>query len=331
MQQFNFRVVKADDADADVPMDVAGRIMIDVQRLLTDTGELMVRRELRTQNALPDGLEQRFTLSASGSGPNVGAGGREDGTLLEDALKVMCAELDRANLSTTVPEETSNHIEAMGRKRIAADVLALADDLDGYVMTYGTEGAMRRFRMNSRESLEKEAATDISALPSAVIGVILRDPVRKHRWVISNGRDTVPVTFAPGVPVNDIVSYSQSGIVIATGRIVVDENNVLQEVRDVNECYIFPLVKFRRMITPERDLVLLNPVVCCPGYDGAKNVWTLKQEDLGIDIAKPSWDDAVAAFHEYFMFLWETYAESGDEFEGEEAEVSAFLKSLAFP
>ena len=31
------------------------------------------------------------------------------------------------------------------------------------------------------------------------------------------------------------------------------------------------------------------------------------------------------------MFLWETYAESDDEFEGEEKEIRDLLKSYAFP
>ena len=31
------------------------------------------------------------------------------------------------------------------------------------------------------------------------------------------------------------------------------------------------------------------------------------------------------------MFLWETYAESDDEFEGEEKDVSDLLRSMAFP
>ncbi|MDO5853178.1 MAG: hypothetical protein Q4Q62_03815 [Thermoplasmata archaeon] len=331
MQQFNFRVVSAEDADADVPVQVAGRIMIDVQNLLTDIGELMVRREMRTQNSLPNGVDGRFTLTAGGSGQSLGSSGREDGTLLEDALTVLCAELDRANLSSTVPEETSNHIEAMGRKRIAADVLALADDLEGYIMTYGPEGSMRRFRMNARVSLEKEADMDISALPSAVIGAVVRDPSRQYRWLFTNGIDTVPVHFAAGVSPGDIASYHRSGLVIATGRIVVDADGNLAELRDVNECYIFPLIKFRRMITARRDLVLLNPVVACPSFDPEKGVWNLRQEDLGIDISKPSWDEAVAAFHDYFIFLWETYAEQDGPFEGEEAEVSGFLRSLAFP
>ena len=102
-------------------------------------------------------------------------------------------------------------------------------------------------------------------------------------------------------------------------------------LRDVSACYVFPVVKFHRILTEDRDVLLLNPVLACPGYNAAKGVWTLVNEDLGIDVSKPSWDEAVWAFHEYFMFLWETYAESDDEFEGEEKDVSDLLRSMAFP
>lgn len=56
MQQFDFKVVNAEDPEGEVPVKVAGQIMVDVQNLLSDIGELMVRQELRTQGLLPDGI-----------------------------------------------------------------------------------------------------------------------------------------------------------------------------------------------------------------------------------------------------------------------------------
>lgn len=326
MQQFNFRVVSAEDPDAEVPVSVAGQVMMDVQSLISHTGELIVRQELRTQSSLPPWIADRFTLRMQGQG----AGPRMDGSLLEDALIRTCAELDRANLSATVPEEVSNHIEAWCRAAIARDVLDLWDHTSGYVLTYGTEGDMRRFRMNSRAALEAEASADPSAMPSAIIGEVSRDPDRRGRWLISNSRDPVPIQFSDSVPEADRESFPSMGPLIATGRVVLEDGRLVG-MRDVGACYRFPVVKFHRIITEDRDLMLLNPVTACPGYNRSKGLWTLSNEDIGIDIAKPSWDEAVWAFHEYFMFLWETYAESDAEFEGEEREVSDLLRSMAFP
>ncbi|MDY5678349.1 MAG: hypothetical protein SPF21_00115, partial [Candidatus Methanomethylophilaceae archaeon] len=87
-------------------------------------------------------------------------------------------------------------------------------------------------------------------------------------------------------------------------------------------------VKFHRIVTHDRDIVLLNPIAAMPSVDRNGN-WHLSTDDLGMDVSKPTWDDCVVAYHEYFAFLWETYCESDDEFEGEEREISDFLRSLA--
>ena len=63
MQPFNFKVVRSDDKDSQVPVSVAGQTMVDVQQLLTDIGALMIRRELRLQNDMPEDLMRRFCLS----------------------------------------------------------------------------------------------------------------------------------------------------------------------------------------------------------------------------------------------------------------------------
>lgn len=328
MQQFNFKVVSAEDPDAEVPIIVAGQIMVDIQNLLTDVGELMVRQELRTQMLLPDGVRDRFSLKMQGHGG--ASGSRRDSSLLEDALFLLCAELDRANLSSTVPPETSNHIEASGRKKIASDVLALYKHLDGYVLTYGVGDDMRKFRMNARKSLEKEAATDLSVMPSAIIGVIERDPEHPNRWLISNGKP-MPVSFSDSLDRSDVASFPGMGPLIAVGNIVFGDDGEPSGIRNVTSCYMFPSVRFHRIITSERDLLLLNPVEACPGYNSDKGLWTLSNDDLGIDVSKPTWDSAVAAFHEYLMFLWETYVESDEPFEGEEKEIGDLLRSYAFP
>ncbi len=328
MQQFNFKVVDARDEDAEVPVSVAGQIMMDVQRLITEMGELLVRQELRTQNSLPEGVGDSFTLRMKGDG---GAGSRRDGALLEDVLSMVMAEMDRANLSYENPPETSTHIEAQGRRRLARALLDLGDHLEGYNMTYGYDGSMRRFRLNNRVALEKEAEADITSKVSAAIGVISRDDSNKGRWILSNGIDRVPVTFSDSIPKEEIPKYPGLGPVIVTGTVMLDTDGHMSGVRNVTDCFAFPTVKFHRIIVPGRDLLLFNPVLASPGYDANRGIWTLDNEELGICISKPSWDAAVAAFHEYFMFLWETYAESEDDFEGEEKEVRDFLLSMSFP
>ena len=152
--------------------------------------------------------------------------------------------------------------------------------------------------------------------------------MRKNRWLISNGKDSVPITFASNISSTDIPLFAEAGPLIASGTVVTDDIGEVKEVRAVVGCYSFPTVKFHRMITANRDLVLLNPVEASPGYNAKKGLWTLDCEALGISESKPSWDECVIAFHEYFMFLFETYAESDDEFDGEEKEIRDLLLSM---
>lgn len=323
MQQFNLRVVKADDEAAVVPHEVAETIMSDIQTLLFDVGEMMVRQELRTQSSLDGAIRERFTLKVATSES-------ADSPLLEDALAAICSEMDRVRLKRISREAPKNHIEAIWRPRIARDLLTIANHLEGYLMFYGFGTDLNRYRLNSREDLAEEAATDVSAVACAMIGTVSRDPSRQFRWLLSNGIDTVPMTFGDKMEKDDIAILPDAGPLIATGVLHLVKGKP-SGVTDVGDCFEFRLVKFHRIITAQRDLVLLNPAVAYPGYDYSTSMWTLTNDDLGIHIEKPSWDEAVSAFHKFFVFLWETYVESKGQFSGEEKEISDLLSSLAFP
>lgn len=330
MRQFNFKVVDAFDEDADIPVLVAGQIMIDVQNLLTDVGCLMVRRELRTQGRLPEWVPSRFVLKIQGDGGEMGSSCSAKGTLLEDALAAAIEELDRASMASVMDDAPDGHADAEGRRRIAVDLVALRSHLEGRIMIYGMDGEERRFRVSPRRDLDALAAANVSGMQSATVGAVLRDPSHRGRWIITDGSRAVPVH-----PSGDEVEKELAGLegspAIVTGAVVLDADGVVESVRDAIGCYPFPSIRFHRAISKDRDVPLLNPVEAVPGYDVAKGRWTLSNGDLGISVSKPSWDEAVSAFHEYFIFLWETYAESDEDFEGEEQEIRALLRSMAFP
>lgn len=329
MQPFNFKVVRSDDDNSPVPVSVAGQTMVDVQQLLTDIGALMIRKELRLQGDIPEQLMNRFNLTMDLSqGRDVGAMTEGEDGLMLDALNQLFDTLDLANLPEA-REEPSNHLEMINRRAVSRDILALVDHLKGYDFHYGDDASMRKLRLRRRERIEAEADDTSNSFPGAVVGIIFQDKVRKNRWVISNGNGDVPISFASNISSSDIPIFMKAGPLIASGTIILDSEGHVSEIRAVNGCYSFPSVKFHRAITATRDILLLNPLEGTPGYNAAKNMWTLDNDDLGISISKPSWDQCVIAFHEYFEFLWETYAESDGELEGEEMEIRNLLLSMA--
>ena len=236
-------------------------------------------------------------------------------------------ELEIANMPDTW-SEPGNHREALARRKLAKDILALSDHLEGYDFRYGRGDDLKRFRLTRRDAVREVAEDTAVSFQGAVIGTISQDPVRRNRWLISNGRDSVPITFASNISSTDIPLFAEAGPLIASGTVVTGEDGEVREMRAVVGCYSFPTVKFHRIITADRDIVLLNPVEANPGYNAKKGMWTLDCEALGISESKPSWDECVIAFHEYFTFLFETYAEADDEFEGEEKEIRDLLLSM---
>lgn len=327
MQPFNFKVMPSGSEGGPVPVTVAGQTMMDVQKLLSDVGAVMIRQEMRLQGDIPEPMMKRFDLSMDlSAGRDVGAVTEGEDTLMLDALNRLMRELDIANMHQSDPEP-GNQRDALARRAIASDLLALAEHLEGYDLFYGKE-QLRKFRFTRRDALRKVAEDTSLTFPGAVIGVICQSPVRRDRWVLSNGAGEAPVTFSDGMATEDIKLFSESGPLIVSGTVVTDGSGNLVEMRNASSCHEFPSVWFHRIITPSRDIVLLNPAVAVPGYNRHKNKWTLDCDDLGISVSKESWDEAVLAFHEYFAFLWETYAESDDEFEGEEEEIRQLLLSM---
>ena len=330
MHSFGFKVVPSDDGVSGIPVAVAGQSMVDIQRLLTDIGGMIVRMELRIQNEVPEALLRKFDLSiggssASGLGSDPAEGSQE---IMEAALNTLCNTLDYLGKGIVDTWMDDNYPDPVGRQRVAADLVALADDLKGYVLMYGPAESQRAFRGLDRDKLlpYAEARTDI--MDGAAIGVISRDPVHKNRWVISHGPEPVPISFGDNISPADIPSFASAGPVIVIGGIA-RRDGAVSEVRGVTGCYSFPDVKYYRIVTADRDVRLLNPSIARPSYDASRRMWRLTNDDLGIDVSKPSWDEVSVAYNEYFLFLWETYYESGDEFEGEDKEIRDFLMSLA--
>ena len=329
MHSFGFKVIPSDNNGSGIPVAVAGQTMVDIQRLLTTIGSMIVRMELRIQNEIPSKLSSKFDLSIGGTS-NGGIGSDpKDGsdTLMEDALNTLSSTLDFLGKGVVGSWMEDNFPEPLGRKAVAQGIIDLADHIAGFTLQYGPSDDMREFRSVDREKLRVYADADVSAIGAASIGRISRDQVRKNRWTISNGAGEIQISFGPNIDESDIPSFASAGPVIVTGT-VVRNGTAITEVRNVNGCYSFPTVKFHRIITGERDIILLNPAIATPSID-QKGMWHLSSDIIGIDVSKPSWDECVTSYHEYFAFLWETYCESDEQYEGEELEIQEYLRSLA--
>ena len=329
MRPFSFRVVPSSPDDGSgVPIAVAGQIMIDVQRLLTDIGCMLLRISMRLQNEIPKKLIKKFDLTIGGdsgnglsSNPRVG-----NDEALEGAMNILCSTLDFLGTGATGTWMTDTFEDDEARAVIARDLIDLADHLDGYVLEYGPDEEIRGFEGLNREKML--AHTDQKDWIGAAVGKIERDPVKKNHWNIFNDGYLVPLSFDRNIASSDIPTFSAAGPVIVVGKVQRNKGGHITSVDKISGCYTIPHMKFHRIITAEGDRNLLNPLIATTGYDSTSDMWSMWNDDVGISVSKPSWDECIVAFHEYALFLFENYVDTDKEFEGEELEIREYLKSL---
>jgi hypothetical protein len=302
--------------------------MVDVQKILTDIGTSDIRIALRLQNEIPEPIKKKFELTIGGSSDSGMSSGPTEGndSALEDALTTLCETLDFLGKGAVGSWMTDKFEDDESRCQITLDLVDLNDHLAGYTLEYGIEGNMNRFRNLDKEKILRY--TYNSDWVSGAIGVVVKDSVKKNHWNFTNDQYLVALNFAKNIVASDIPSFAKAGPVIIMGEVRRNEEGHIVSIERVKGCYSLPEIKFYKIVTSNSDRNLLNPLVAIPGYDPETDRWTLRNDNVGISITKPSWDECVIAFHDYAQFLFESYVDSGKEFEGEEKDISDFLKSL---
>jgi len=328
MRSFGFSVVPSDPGSkSGVPIAVAGQTMVDVQRLLTDIGCMLLRLSMRLQNEIPEGLIRKFDLNIGGEDSGLSTGpSKGNDEALEGAMNILCATLDFLGTGAVGSWMVDTFEDEESRAIIAKDLVDLSDHLKGYVLEYGPEGDTRRF-----EGLEREKILEYTVRNdwiSGAVGKIQRDDVKKNHWNLTNDEYLVPLTFDRNIVASEIPTFAAAGPVIVVGNVMRNKDGHITSVEKVTGCYTIPHLKFHRIITKDGDKNLLNPLIATTAYDAGTDTWILRNDDVGILVEKPSWDECVVAFHEFALFLFETYVDTDRVFEGEEKETADFLRSL---
>ncbi len=328
MQSFGFKVIPSDPEDASgVPISVAGQTMVDIQGLITDIGCMFLRISMRIQNGIPADLKKKFDLTIGGTSAGIGSGPSKGNEMtMERVVNTLCSTLDFLGTGAigTWMEDTFEDNEA--RSEIAKKLIALNDHLQGYKLIYGVEGNEKEFTGLDKEKVSVYINT--AAPKVATIGILVRDEIRRNHWNLFNDNYLVPVTFARNISSADIPVFASSGPIFVIGDTKRNSEGHVISVDGIDGCYGIPQVKVYRVITSGSDRNLLNPLIVQTTYDPSKDMWYARNEYLGIDVSKASWDECMVSLHEYIEFLFETYVDDEGPFDGEEQEVREFLLSL---
>jgi len=162
-------------------------------------------------------------------------------------------------------------------------------------------------------------------------GVIDKSADGKGRkgYKLNTGAKTYDITLWKEFDRKNAENLSGKNSCLISGLAVMNDEGDIAEVRNLCGGEEFPGIVFNRMITPERDIVLLNPLTAEITFDRTSGKWTLNNEFLGISSSGSEWNKTVSDFHEYFVFLWETYVEGEkEELSEEETELKEYLLSM---
>lgn len=329
MRSFGFEV-KSREGDSKIPLAVAGQVMVDVQKVLTEIISSVLRTELLIQGDIPKSLLSKYELTIGGNTQSgIGSGPSPEGRpLLESSLDVFCGTLDFVGKGIVNPWIISNYPETLGRRKVCEALLNLSDHIDGYVMRYGENGCNRNFTGINREKMLTQIEEDSAAHRNASrLGVILGDP-RKKNLHLYDGIVRIPIHLGNMNP-DSIANNISKGVVIVRGTGEFDANGNLESIKNPTGISPVDVIHYKRIISGECDIELACPIPATVSVSSDGRIWTFKNTDLGIDVSKNDWDSATLAFHEYVEFLWKEYVETDSKLEGEELEISELLKSYA--
>jgi hypothetical protein len=334
--QFNINIVP-DEGCARVPLSAAGNIMVGIQSLYSRIGGYIVAKELRIQGDVPPALDERFklyldssggiTISSSSKVPGVTG----HGSVTDDALSMMGSLLEAAGSGAGGYWIDDNYSAPHHRTAIAGDLMRISETLrsGGCTLVFGEEDRPVRFSGSDTDRLRRYIKDCSRTVPGATSGILERTDTRskKTMYHLGNGSGRVRVVFSGNRAERAADGLLGNVPAVVSGMLAYSGDGRLAEIKDAEEPSRLETMKFRRMIGPNGDVRLSVPAVAEISY--VRDGWRFSSGALGISVTKKDWDSAVTAFHDYFMFLWETYAAAAGEGLGdEEKEVRSELLRL---
>lgn len=323
MNTLIFNVVP--EGENDLSAEQADKIMDNVQNLLRHVGMYIVTAEMGLQGRAPDEFRSKFDLSRDPIE-------REDeNSIFNAALFMLENTLDVASSEIINSWLSEKYTDPRYKVSIAIDLMSLCDNLEGYKLSYGRRRMLKDLSNTHSERFRESSNADAKTITCALAGVICRKPDVKGRnaYYLDTGTDLYKITTGKEFNERIAKEYSTSSACLVSGFATLDENDDIVEIKDVYDVSDFPGIVFKRVITPTRDLALLNSITADVSFDRKSRKWTLKNELLGISRSKPNWNDTIVEFHDYFMFLWETYVDDPKEGLGEEEiEIRDYLLSM---
>jgi len=324
MGAFSFRLVPGEE-DVRIPVAVVGKLMVNVQSLLSHIGRYLVTDELSLQGTISKNFLSRFMLCVDDTdgviSSSVDLRYEYSGTFLDDALAVLIKIMDIACSSS--PKDISDIIRSPRHMvSIKNDLVKTFRDLEDFELVYGIDEDLRTFNCNS------DALGEVIGLSfENAVGVICKD--QEGSICLFNRDSYIPLTLDDTLSEDEIAQYLKKEVCVVSGTVVRGKDCLIKEITNVCAVSELPYLAFDRIISAERDFKLTEPIVANLNFDRNSHTWILSSDLLGVSVSKHDWDVAVTEFHDHIVFLWEIYAEeSKEDLSDEEIEIRDRVLSL---
>ncbi len=301
------------------------RIKEHVPNMLEYIGMYIVTVEMGFQGPTPDSFKSKFDLSSE---PKT----RENqDTVLGTALVWLENTLDIAGTSMIDSWLADTYSDPRYRVAIAKEIMALCEDLDGARLSYGRGRQLKDFLNADAERFRESTEADVKKFVCVLAGVIERKKGKRGRagYRLNTGTRAYDISLWNEFTKKDSEEFSEKGPCLVSGLAILNDDGDIVDVKNLCGASDFPGIIFNRMISVERDIVLLNPLTAEIKFDRNSNKWTLSNDILGITSSGKDWNKVIVDFHDYFIFFWETYVEGVKEnLSEEEIEIRDYLLSL---
>lgn len=301
------------------------KIIEPVHSLLEHIGMYIVTAEMGFQGTSPDSFRSKFDLSSEPKERN------EGDSVLETALSWLENTLNVANTDMIDRWLSGTYTDPRYRVAIAKELMTLCENLGDNKLSYGRGNSLKEFRNAGAERFRKSSEADVKNFTCTLAGVVEREADAKGRkgYLLNTGNRTYGIELWKEFGKKDAEHFSDKGPCLISGISVIGEEGEIVDVKNFCSADEFPGIVFNRMITPDRDIMLLNPLAADIGFDRKSCKWTLSNDILGISSSGKEWNKVVTDFHDYFIFLWETYAEGiKEDLSEEETEIREYLLSM---
>ena len=328
--------VKSEKEDKRIPVAVASDVMFDIQLMLTHIGESFISDEFGSYERPADDLTERFTLYLD---PNSGgisfktAAGKGKSSLMDKAVAKLRATLETMGSGAGTYWMEDNFKDPRYRCMVLYDLIQLSKHMSadrGYTLMFGQDGNEKRFSPIDIEKAEAFLSRNGKIAKGTVAGILNNVQTKRNAPMFGFvvGGDRAKISFRSRDVENE-ASKCSNGAVLVTGTLRYADDGSLAEVFDIVS--VIPFVKkvIKHMISAHRDILLTEAAEASVEYDAKNTVWKLACPDLGISSSDRSWDRAVAGFHDYFIFLCDTYlTDDRKDMTEEETDVRDILRRL---